>query len=73
MPPFRNPFGKKPPVANGSFDENVPPRASDGTEAGNKRSEYADSRTSSSMSIKAKREEPSEYKLSGKHFVLAPR
>ena len=69
MAPFRNPFGKKPPVVNGAVDENLPPRASDGTETGSQRSGYADSRASSSLSIKGRKEEPSEYKLSGSSFV----
>ncbi|KAL8948143.1 MAG: hypothetical protein Q9222_005642 [Ikaeria aurantiellina] len=65
MPPFRNPFGRKPPVVNGVSsiqDENTPPSKLNG-DATSQRSDYASSRASSSLSIK-KREEPSEYKLS---------
>ena len=69
MPPFRNPFGKKPPVLNGAADENLPPRTSDGAETRSQRSGYADSRASSSLSIKGRKEEPSEYKLSGAVFL----
>ncbi|KAK4691272.1 hypothetical protein P7C71_g5691, partial [Lecanoromycetidae sp. Uapishka_2] len=64
MPPFRNPFGKKPQGANGTgpiIDENV--RPSLGVQEHTPQSSYAGSRASSSMSIK-KKEEPSEYKLS---------
>lgn len=67
MPPFRNPFGRKPPVVNGTTtlqNENAPPTKFSGDDA-SQRSDYASSRASSSLSIK-KREEPSEYKLSGK-------
>lgn len=67
MAPFRNPFGRKPPVVNGNSalqDENAPPSKLNG-DASSQRSGYASSRASSSLSIK-KREEPSEYKLSGK-------
>jgi len=70
MPPFRNPFGKKPPVANGTGptnDENA--RPSLGVQDNASQSSYAGSRASSSLSIK-KKEEPSEYKLSGKHRQL---
>ncbi|KAL8715263.1 MAG: hypothetical protein Q9220_001221 [cf. Caloplaca sp. 1 TL-2023] len=65
MPPFRNPFGRKPPVVSGVgsiHDENTPPSKLNG-DATSQRSDYASSRASSSLSIK-KREEPSEYKLS---------
>lgn len=67
MPPFRNPFGRKPPVVNGATavqNENTPPTKLSGDDA-SQRSDYASSRASSSLSIK-KRDEPSEYKLSGK-------
>ncbi len=70
MPPFRNPFVRKPPVVNGGSDENLRANASDGTETGSQRSEYAHSRASSSLSIKGRKEEPSEYKLSGAFLVL---
>ncbi|KAI4124935.1 MAG: hypothetical protein LQ338_004559 [Usnochroma carphineum] len=65
MPPFRNPFGRKPPIVNGTttlHDENTPPSKLNG-DAASQTSGYASSRASSSLSIK-KREEPSEYKLS---------
>ncbi|KAL8761212.1 MAG: hypothetical protein Q9184_002644 [Pyrenodesmia sp. 2 TL-2023] len=65
MPPFRNPFGRKPPVVNGTTtlqNENTLPTRLSGDNA-SQRSDYASSRASSSLSIK-KREEPSEYKLS---------
>lgn len=68
MPPFRNPFGKKPPVLNGANaveDENSRPFAPNGIEKETSRPDYAASRASSSLSIKARKEEPSEYKLSG--------
>ncbi|KAL8629650.1 hypothetical protein Q9189_004618 [Teloschistes chrysophthalmus] len=67
MPPFRNPFVRKPPVVNGTTlpnDENAPPQKLN-EDGASQRSGYASSRASSSLSIK-KREEPSEYKLSGK-------
>lgn len=66
MPPFRNPFGRKPPVVNGPpllHDENTPSSRLGG-DAAAQRPSYASSRASSSLSIK-RREEPSEYKLSG--------
>ncbi|KAL8809685.1 MAG: hypothetical protein Q9200_003201 [Gallowayella weberi] len=65
MPPFRNPFGRKPPVVTGTTslqNENTPPSRLNGDTASD-RPGYASSRASSSLSIK-KREEPSEYKLS---------
>ncbi|KAL8905981.1 MAG: hypothetical protein Q9207_002312 [Kuettlingeria erythrocarpa] len=65
MPPFRNPFGRKPPIVNGAItlqNENTPPNKLSGDDASQK-SDYASSRASSSLSIK-KRDEPSEYKLS---------
>ncbi|KAL9580801.1 MAG: hypothetical protein Q9212_004280 [Teloschistes hypoglaucus] len=65
MPPFRNPFNRKPPVVNGATlpnDENAPPQKLN-EDGASQRSGYASSRASSSLSIK-KREEPSEYKLS---------
>ncbi|KAL8872198.1 MAG: hypothetical protein Q9174_002130 [Haloplaca sp. 1 TL-2023] len=64
MPPFRNPFGRKPPVANGTTsmqDENAPPKLNG--DATSQRPGYASSRASSSLSI-IRREEPNEYKLS---------
>jgi hypothetical protein len=70
MPPFRNPFGKKPPVVNGTpvQDENVRPSLGVTGDQASQKSSYADSRASSSLSIKGRKEEPSEYKLSGKNF-----
>ncbi|KAL8982465.1 MAG: hypothetical protein Q9205_003033 [Flavoplaca limonia] len=65
MPPFRNPFGRKPPVVNGATslqDENTPSSKANG-EPLSQRPSYTSSRASSSLSIK-RREEPSEYKLS---------
>ncbi|KAL8845819.1 MAG: hypothetical protein Q9221_009049 [Calogaya cf. arnoldii] len=64
MPPFRNPFGRKPPVVNGPTslqDENARPSLN--ADATAQRPSYTSSRASSSLSIK-RREEPSEYKLS---------
>ena len=68
MPPFRNPFGKKPPVVNGSVvqDENTRPPLSVLGDQASQKSSQAGSRASSSLSIKPRKEEPSEYKLSGK-------
>jgi len=68
MPPFRNPFGKKPPAVNGTSvqDENVRPSLAFTGDQASQKSSYADSRTSSSLSIKGRKDEPSEYKLSGK-------
>lgn len=67
MPPFRNPFGKK-PLVNGTTptqDENVRPSYGAGGDEASQKSSFTGSRASSSLSIK-KKEEPSEYKLSGK-------
>ena len=67
MPPFRNPFVKKPPTVNGlpfPHDENVSSSTPNGVENTSPRADYASSRASSTLSIK-KKEEPSEYKLSG--------
>ncbi|KAL8689983.1 MAG: hypothetical protein Q9218_004468 [Villophora microphyllina] len=73
MPPFRNPFGRK-PVVNGTplpHDENAPPSKLNG-DAASQRPGYASSRASSSLSIK-RREEPSEYKLSVPPESTTPR
>jgi hypothetical protein len=64
MPPFRNPFNRRPPALNsiGATDENTPPNN------GQLKSPNAsglNSRTSSSLSIK-RNKEPDEFKLSGK-------
>lgn len=67
MPPFRNPFGRKPPIINGipTTEDGYPrPSEPNGLEKGSPRPGYASSRASSSLSI-TKKEEPSEYKLSG--------
>ena len=76
MPPFRNPFGRKPPNAGGVAptsiqDEETRPATQDLPEDGIKRSDMTASRTSSAMSIKPSREEPSEYKLSGSSSIAA--
>lgn len=66
MAPFRNPFGRKPPISNGVTvqDENLRPAPSYGPEKSPLREAYANSRASSSLSIKSKKEVPAEYKLS---------
>ena len=75
MPPFRNPFNKKAPVVNGlptTADENVRPSLGVRSDHASERSSYAGSRASSSLSIKPRKEETAEYKLSGvwpKHGV----
>ena len=64
--PIRNPFAsKRPPVVNGwadTNDENAKPSSGNGNE---EKPDYASSRASSVLSIKSRREEPTEYKLSG--------
>ncbi|KAL9071645.1 MAG: hypothetical protein Q9161_004070 [Pseudevernia consocians] len=68
MPPFRNPFNKKPPVVNGvpTFaDENVRPSLGVRGDQASERSSYTGSRASSSLSIKPRKQETAEYKLSG--------
>ena len=62
MAPFRNPFGKKIGV-NGVpvQDENRPPIAVSTT-----RPALSSSQTGSGLSLKTKKEEPNEFKLSGK-------
>ena len=75
MPPFRNPFNKKAPIVNGvptTEDENVRPSLDARSDHASERSSYAGSRASSSLSIKPRKEETAEYKLSGvwpKHSV----
>ena len=71
MPPFRNPFNKRPPVngVTSTQDENVRPSLEVGGDGASQRSSYAGSRASSALSIK-KKDEPNEYKLSGKHSPL---
>lgn len=68
MPPFRNPFNKKPPVVvNGVStiaDENVRPSLGARGDQASERSSYTASRASSSLSIKPRKEENAEYKLS---------
>ena len=68
MPPFRNPFNKRTPVngAAATEDENVRPSLSIGGDDASRKSSYTGSRASSALSIK-KKDEPNEYKLSGKH------
>ncbi|MCJ1336057.1 hypothetical protein MMC09_001332 [Bachmanniomyces sp. S44760] len=66
MPPFRNPFGKKPPNVNGitpDQDENIPPTRPNGLLNQGKDGTTA-SRTSSTLSIKPNKDEPNEFKLS---------
>ena len=68
MPPFRNPFNKKPPIVNGVpsvTDENVRPSLGVRGDQASERSSYTGSRASSSLSIKPRKEETAEYKLSG--------
>lgn len=78
MPPFRNPFNKKPPVVNGVStiaDENVRPSLGVRGDQASEKSSYAGSRASSSLSIKPRKEETAEYKLSGvcsKHSTIHP-
>lgn len=71
MPPFRNPFNKRPPVngVTSTQDENVRPSLGVGGDDASQKSSYAGSRASSALSIK-KKDEPNEYKLSGKHIPL---
>ena len=74
MPPFRNPFGRK-PLPNGASvaqDENLRPPSTNGSDKDSLRGAYANSRASSSLSIKGRREEPTEYKLSGEFHEFAP-
>ncbi|KAL9128397.1 MAG: hypothetical protein Q9217_002921 [Psora testacea] len=64
---LRNTFSKKPPVSSGRIpdqDENARPVPA--ADRPSEHSSYAGSRTSSSLSIK-KKEEPTEYKLSGRN------
>lgn len=67
MPPFRNPFNKKAPIVNGVptiADENIRPSLSVRGDQASERSSYTGSRASSSLSIKPRKEETAEYKLS---------
>ena len=70
MPPFRNPFGRKAPLVNGSNpaiqDENKRP-TTNGVAKPGLRPDDGVSRTSSALSIKPNKEEPNEFKLSGMH------
>ncbi|KAL9120216.1 MAG: hypothetical protein Q9187_003230 [Circinaria calcarea] len=70
MPPFRNPFGRKPPPVNGTNptiqDENRRPTANGVAKPG-LRPDDGVSRSSSALSIKPNKEEPNEFKLSGMH------
>lgn len=68
MPPFRNPFsGKRPPVvlADSGNDEDAPPLSPKTEKGAIARKAVGESRASSTISIKPKREE-TEFKLSGK-------
>lgn len=74
MPPFRNPFGRKAAVPNGVStvqDENARPASTNDSDKDSQRASYENSRASSSLSIKGRKEEPTEYKLSGKLFRFA--
>lgn len=64
MPPFRNPFIRKPPPSNGVSNIQDDDTQANRLEKGSPRPDYASSRASSSLSIH-KKEEPIEYKLSG--------
>lgn len=62
---IRNPFNKKHPAVNGTPEiQNENARPASTTDTASQHSSYAGSRESSSISIKRK-EEPTEYKLSG--------
>lgn len=68
MPPFRNPFNKKASLVNGApttADENVRPSFGVRSDHTSDKSSYSGSRASSSLSIKPRKEETTEYKLSG--------
>jgi hypothetical protein len=68
MPPFRNPFStRKPASANGlepGNDENVRPLSNDATGADGQAT-----KPSVALSIKGNRDEPNEFKLSGKSLI----
>ncbi|MCJ1300590.1 hypothetical protein MMC08_003387 [Hypocenomyce scalaris] len=67
MPPFRNPFGRRPPPTNDvapGQDENTPAAALNGQAKESQRSDITGSRTSSALSIKPNKDDPNEYKLS---------
>ncbi|MCJ1359620.1 MAG: hypothetical protein MMC33_009622 [Icmadophila ericetorum] len=65
MPPFRNPFGRKPPV-NGTItiDENSKPPTTSGENGSATAPRTMGSRTTSALSIKPNKDEPNEFKLS---------
>lgn len=64
--PIRNPFAsRRPPVLNGGAETNDENAAPSSMEANGEKPDYASSRASSVLSIKSRREEPTEYKLSG--------
>ncbi|KAI4129377.1 MAG: hypothetical protein LQ347_003802 [Umbilicaria vellea] len=68
MPPFRNPFGRRPPPTNDltpGQGENTPGAALNGQAKEPQRSDLTSSRTSSALSIRANKDEPNEFKLSG--------
>ncbi|MCJ1240659.1 hypothetical protein MMC14_008663 [Varicellaria rhodocarpa] len=71
MPPFRNPFGRKPPPSNGvntpvqpGQDENKPPTSTNGVGQSQAGTDSTGSRTSSALNIKPNKDEPNEFKLS---------
>ncbi|MCJ1475952.1 hypothetical protein MMC13_004616 [Lambiella insularis] len=67
MPPFRNPFVRKPPAANGTpISQEDGPLATlpNGALKKPQREDLMGSRTSSSLSIKPNKDEPNEFKLS---------
>ncbi|SLM35620.1 hypothetical protein LPUS_04947 [Lasallia pustulata] len=67
MPPFRNPFGRRPQPPNDPIPgqgEDTPAAAPNGQAKAPQRSDLTNSRTSSALSIKANKDEPNEFKLS---------
>lgn len=73
MPPFRNPFGRRPAPTNDSTPgqgENTPGAPLNGQAKEPQRSDYTSSRTSSALSIKANKDEPNEFKLSGMSIAI---
>ena len=75
MPPFRNPFVRKPVAVNGaapSQDENYPPPGPNGIDKPLPRPSITGSRASSVLSIKLPKEETNEFKLSGTPTLQLP-
>ena len=73
MPPFRNPFGRRPPPTNDPTlgqGENTPAAPLNGQAKEPQRSDFTASRTSSALSVKANKDEPNEFKLSGMSLVI---